>query len=102
MNKVNIGKNIKARRNELKLSQKYVAEAAGITQPTLSDLENGISEGSTYLPQIATVLKTTVNKLVGKESGDKKQELLESIDLLDEEDAEAVLTVVRSLTRSRT
>lgn len=38
------------------MSQKALADKIGIRQPSLSELENGESQGSVYLPQIASVL----------------------------------------------
>ncbi|EPX3860867.1 LexA family protein [Acinetobacter baumannii] len=47
---------LKQARKIAKKSQKEVAAAVGITQPTLSQLESGLVNSSTYLPSIAKYL----------------------------------------------
>lgn len=47
---------LKLARKNAKKSQKDVADSVGITQPTLSQLENGLITSSTFLPAIARYL----------------------------------------------
>jgi len=47
---------IKEERERLGIKQTPFAKRIGISQPALSDLENGISKSSTYLPTIAKEL----------------------------------------------
>jgi len=54
---------LQARKNA-KLSQKAVAEAVGISQPTYSDLEKGVSRSSTKLVEIAIFLGVSPEWLV--------------------------------------
>ena len=51
-----IGQRIKAARLEAGIRQQELAAKVGIKQPTLSELENGDSSGSSYLPAIAAAL----------------------------------------------
>lgn len=43
-------------RKELKMKQHVLCAKVGIKQPTLSELENGDSAGSAFLPEIAAAL----------------------------------------------
>lgn len=47
---------LKLARKQAKKSQKELAEQVGITQPTLSQLENGLITSSTRLPEMARIL----------------------------------------------
>lgn len=51
-----IGQRIKQTRVAIPLTQKELAKKVGIAQPTLSELENGDSASSAYLPAIAAAL----------------------------------------------
>lgn len=53
---MSIGQRIKESRKTAGLSQKDLAEKVGLTQPTLSDLENDMSKGSGKLASIAHAL----------------------------------------------
>lgn len=54
---MSIGKRIKEARKDASLSQAELSQMVGIRQPTLSDLENDMSKGTTKLASIARVLK---------------------------------------------
>ena len=54
-----LGKRIKAKREELKMTQSKLAELVGIRQPTLSDLEKGINSNTTKILEIANALDVT-------------------------------------------
>lgn len=57
---------IKARRNELGIKQAELAKAINVSQPTLSEYENGKYEpDSVTLKKLAQELETTVDYLVG-------------------------------------
>lgn len=51
-----IGQRIREVRLEIPMTQIELADKVGIKQPTLSELENGDSAGSKYLPAIAAAL----------------------------------------------
>lgn len=54
---------LKFARKKRKMSQGVLAAAAGISQPTYSDLERGVSHGSVKLGSIARALKVSINWL---------------------------------------
>lgn len=51
-----IGERVRQARKEKRMSQGELAAKVGIKQPTLSELENGDSGSSSYLPSIASIL----------------------------------------------
>lgn len=51
------GSRVKKRREELGMTQPELAKAAGIKQPTVSNIESGRNKGSSYVVQLATALK---------------------------------------------
>lgn len=53
---MSIGQRIKASRVSAKMSQYELAKKVGLSQPTLSDLENDMSKGSVKLASIAKAL----------------------------------------------
>lgn len=62
---MSIGKNIKARREELKLSQVRLAEQAGITQSMLCQIERGTKTVSLPLgKEIADLLDCKIEDLL--------------------------------------
>lgn len=68
---MSIGNRVREARKEAGLTQPELAAKVGIKQPTLSDLETGKSEGTTYIATIAAALK--VNALwLQTGNGDKK------------------------------
>nr|WP_267964128.1 helix-turn-helix transcriptional regulator [Halomonas sp. MCCC 1A11057] len=58
-----IGERVRRARKYAGLTQKQLAEAVGIRQPTLSDLEKGDSRSSAYLVQIARACKVNADWL---------------------------------------
>lgn len=54
---MSIGQRIKHARKQIGMSQAELAQKVGIKQPTLSDLENDMSKGTTKLASIAKVLR---------------------------------------------
>jgi transcriptional regulator with XRE-family HTH domain len=54
---MSIGQRIKHARKQIGISQAELAQKVGIKQPTLSDLENDMSKGTTKLASIAKVLR---------------------------------------------
>ena len=60
-----LGENIKSRREELKLSQEYIAEQLGVSRQAISKWETGQSEPTaSNLIQLAEVLKINLSELV--------------------------------------
>lgn len=53
---MSIGERIRKTREEIDKTQEWLCEKVGFKQPTLSQLENGDSAGSKYLPAIAAAL----------------------------------------------
>jgi SOS-response transcriptional repressor LexA len=57
------GSRVKRRREELGMSQKDLADKAGIAQPTISFIESGRNKASTYVVQLASALKVSAQWL---------------------------------------
>ncbi len=53
---MSIGQRIKHTRKQIGMSQAELAQKVGIKQPTLSDLENDMSKGTTKLASLAKAL----------------------------------------------
>ena len=77
---MNLGENIKNRREELKLSQEYVADQLGITRQAVSKWETGQSEPTaSNLIQLAEVFEISLSELtdpqrnVGEQSTSEKE-----------------------------
>lgn len=62
-----LGNKIKTRRQELGLDQVQLAKRAGISQPTLANLESGKNKRSKFLPEIAQALGMTLAELMQDE-----------------------------------
>lgn len=63
---MNLGENIKARRQELKLSQEYVAEQLGVSRQAVSKWETGQSEPTaSNLIRLAEVFEISLSELTG-------------------------------------
>lgn len=63
---MNIGANIKSRREVLELSQAYVAKQAGISQPMLCQIERGTKNPSLQVgAEIARILQCNIDDLLG-------------------------------------
>lgn len=62
---MNVGANIRNRREVLELSQAYVAKQAGISQPMLCQIERGTKNPSLQVSvEIARVLQCNLGELV--------------------------------------
>lgn len=69
----NLSKNIKLRMNELKLTQKELAERAGITQVTVHKLITGKIIRTSRLVELAKALECSLEWLTGNELPSTKQ-----------------------------
>lgn len=58
-----LGQRIRHYRKALKLTQKQLADLAGISQPTIADLERNDQATTRKLPAIAKALKITIGQL---------------------------------------
>lgn len=67
VNKLEFGQRVKARRERLGLSQATLAEAAGMKQQGIQNIEQGIVERPRRLREIASTLLTTEEWLLWKE-----------------------------------
>lgn len=65
------GSRLRETRDELGLSQGELAKVSGITQPTISNLERGRNQGSSYVAQLASALKVNA-KWLATGNGPKK------------------------------
>ena len=72
---MSLGNNIKKRREELKLSQEYVAEQLGVSRQAVSKWETGQSEPNAgNLAMLAELLETTLSELTSENGGEKPAE----------------------------
>lgn len=73
-----LGENIKKRREELKLSQEYVAEQLGVSRQAVSKWETGQSEPTaSNLIQLAAVFEMNLSELVAPNKNHKEQSSFE-------------------------
>ena len=73
-----LGENIKKRREELKLSQEYVAEQLGVSRQAVSKWETGQSEPTaSNLIRLAEVFEISLSELVDPHKNDKTQSTFE-------------------------
>lgn len=70
-----IGDRVKAKRIRLGLSQAALSGMTGITQATLSRLENGVHENSMHLPLVAKALNCSTEYLLYGNTSDLPTEL---------------------------
>lgn len=56
-NMASFGQRVKKRREELEMSQADLAKKTGLTQPTISFIESGRNQSSSYAVQLATALE---------------------------------------------
>ena len=83
---MSIGTRIKEARRDKKLTQKQLADKVGVKQPTLSELENGDSAGTTMVASFAAALGVNALWLeTGKGEKHSPQELKRVI-AVDEND----------------
>lgn len=75
-----LGKKIAIIRKQLKLSQREVARRSGLTQATISRLQNDLTLQlkSDALRRLAAALNTSVDFLVGKQDIMKPEDVLKS------------------------
>ena len=68
-----LGENIKSRREELKLSQEYIAEQLGVSRQAISKWETGQSEPTaSNLIQLAEILELNLSELVDPQKNNKE------------------------------
>lgn len=75
-----LGKRIKERREELKMTQSKLAETIGIRQPTLSDLEKGVNNNTTKLLELSNALGVSPEWLMYGKNPDASIEAISSDD----------------------
>lgn len=56
---MNFGEKVKVRRKELSMTQTELADAVGITQQTVFNIEKGTNKGSKYIVKMAEALRVT-------------------------------------------
>ncbi len=72
---MSLGDNIRNRREQLKLSQEFLAQQLGVSRQAVSKWETGQSEPTaSNLVKLAQVLETTLSELVDPDSGVGRQE----------------------------
>ena len=103
MNQEKIGKFIKSKRKEIRLTQAELAEKLNVTNRSVSKWENGICmPDSSIIPELCDILNITINDLFSGEEVDKKnnEKILES-NLLnvfkDKEEFDKALLKVESI-----
>lgn len=106
---VSIGGRIRARREELRITQAQLAAGAGVTFQQIQKYERGVNRVSaSRLLRIASVLKTTGAALLGELEGPEGEELAIAQpgaaelltayrDIRDSERREALLTLAKGL-----
>ena len=71
---MNLGENIKRRREQLKLSQECVAERLGVSRQAVSKWETGLAEPTAgNLIQLAEVFEISLSELVDPQNNDEEQ-----------------------------
>lgn len=71
---MNLGENIRTRREELKLPQEYVAEQLGVSRQAVSKWETGQSEPTANnLIQLAEVFEISLSELVDPKKNEEEQ-----------------------------
>lgn len=101
------GKIIKELREFQNLSQPDLAKLVGVTNGTISFWENGINEPkASYIEKLAEIFNVTTDYLLGRESigvslprSEKKSEIQEVYDELDEMEQAQVLSFAKTLAK---
>lgn len=92
---------LKAAREAARRTQAQVAQAIGVEIATLRNWEQGRTEpNGRRLSLMADYLGTTVDHLLGREGGSKKDGVKAQIDLLTDEELEKVQDYIQLLLRS--
>lgn len=86
MDKIEFGRRLRLARKEAGLTQKEAARRAGITQPSLSELENGHHEESIATPKLAAIYGVSWLWL-SSGKGEMHDTHLSPKELLEEDDA---------------
>ena len=74
---IQVGSNIRSRRNELSLSQGDLAKRLSISRVSLTNIENGKQLLSLYrFIQIAEILQTPIESLIGRNLKEREQDNL--------------------------
>lgn len=78
-----ISDNLRKKRQELKLTQKDLGRLAGIKQPTISAIENGVNKPDfDTLVLLSDALQCTVSELMGQSTAQSKINDIDSVRLL--------------------
>lgn len=90
-----LGLRVKARREELGLSQEELAHKLGYkNRSTVSGIESGTrTVRQELIPKLAEVLQTTYSYILGSEQREKQEELMEVISDLSPEQLESLLQI---------
>ena len=100
---IELGERIRKRRQEMKLSQEFFAEKAGISVNTVSRIEGGQTAMSVEIfRKMIEILETDANILLGKEEGDTErqesvQEVLYQIQKLEWKEQKIIMQTIDSL-----
>ena len=92
--KVEFGKRVALRRKEVKLTQKELADAAGMSQQNISAIENGTTERPGMLRELAAALSVSEAWLLGETADREALPTLRFIPL-DEERSDAEKLLLR-------
>lgn len=100
---MSLAENMRRLRTQKELSQKALANAAGVNQQLISQIENGLNTSTKFLPKIAAALNAKVHELdpsFVEETGKASEEsdilaLLKRIDDLSDEDVFSLMVIVR-------
>lgn len=96
------GTKIRDLRRKMGLSQKQLAERAGVTQPTISDMERQVTmdPGSETLLRVATALGVPLGKIMGAavpKGTDLSAQMLAVFAELDDGHKEALIQAAKAL-----
>ena len=100
---IELGERIRKRRQEMKLSQEFFAEKAGISVNTVSRIEGGQTAMSVEIfRKMIEILETDANLLLGKEGGGTEklesiQEVLYRIQKMEWKEQKIIMQTIDSL-----
>jgi transcriptional regulator with XRE-family HTH domain len=99
-----IGQRVKDRRKALGMNrQQDLADAVGVNQSVISDIERGAGFGARYVMALAKALKWSPEQLLDGKTGspvpmtDKMHELLAECESLTDEDMAALIRVAQGM-----